>query len=230
MDTRPKKILEIQHELLKVNMVLIIENLLTMALIRGHGQFLPTKEEIKYLYYMKNIMRIILVCFVLSFLVGCNNSLNERGNVISHFEKSEISQYIDFDSEVQVLDSDCLLKFKESLSGIIWDEKTTLNLGISFVPKVSSNPFSHYKGEKKWLCFYISTISEMDTTYSYEAYYFNNYFNSLNPCYFDEQNITRVDSVIEIIPNLLILEENCILNITKTDLTPGVFEKVDYIQ
>lgn len=169
---------------------------------------------------------------ILVFSVGCENEkFNDKDkSVISFFKKGKISPFIDFDNDIQVLDNDCLLKFTESLLGIVWSDNDSLIRGISFTPKVSNNPYSHLKGEKKWLCFHVSSIDGKDTTYSYEAYYFNGYFNALNPCYFDSPNTLRVDSVIEIVPNLLILKENCILNITRTDLAPGVFEKVDYIQ
>ncbi len=174
---------------------------------------------------MKN-KATVFISLILILSLGCTNSINEKEDTISHFKKSKISSFIDFDNEVQVLDNECLLTFKESLLDIIWSHNDSLIRGISFIPKVSNNPYSHFKGEKKWLCFFISTIEGKDTNYTYEAYYFNGHFNSMNPCHFENKNIIRVDSDIEIIPHLSILENNCVLKITNTDLAPGVFKKV----
>lgn len=160
------------------------------------------------------------------FLVLYSCSRGESNKTITHFKKSEISKYIDFTNEVQPIEGDCLKQIKKSLTDVIWGPSTGINHAISFSPKNYNNPYKKYRGNQKWICFFVSEVQEKDTTYSFETYHYNSYLHSFKPCYFEPNNVIRVDTVIDITPKLEFLKNNCVLEVTRTDFEEGVFKQV----
>lgn len=174
-------------------------------------------------------MKAILIILLGLMIWRCTE---EDGNLIyvHEIKESNVSNYIDFNSEIKFMDTNCLNQFREALNGIIWDkDKVSLEFGFSFQPLKIQNKYNSKNYEEKFILFKLNEIkndlnSKNDTTSLYELYYLSSYSESLKPCYLIKDNTLLVDSIIDISPKISYLKNNCIMEFTRTDIVPGVFE------
>jgi hypothetical protein len=175
-------------------------------------------------------MKIILIILLGFIILRCTVKNDVNLNYIKEIKNSELKKYIDFESEIIFMDTNCLNQFRNALHKIIWDkDKVSLEFGFLFQPIKIENKYQSTSHVEKFILFKLKELnrafnSNNDTITSYEVYYLNSYSESLKPCYLLKNNTLLVDSIIDISPDISYLKNNCIMEFTRTDIVPGVFE------
>src|SRR5690554_3766347 len=175
-------------------------------------------------------MKIILIILLGFIILRCTVKNDVNLNYIKEIKNSELKKYIDFESEIMFMDTNCLNQFRNALHKIIWDkDKVSLEFGFLFQPIKIENKYQSKSHVEKFILFKLKELnralnSSNDTITSYEVYYLNSYSESLKPCYLLKNNTLLVDSIIDISPDISYLKNNCIMEFTRTDIVPGVFE------
>ena len=163
--------------------------------------------------------------FILLLFCNCKADTEQESSEISLLKKSKISNYIDFEKPIKILNSECLNQYTLSLDKIIWNKsKMTLGYGVEFYPVKTKNKYHNENSDEKYVLLFVKEHSNEDTTYTFEAYYVSKALKSLKPCYFHDHSTIFVDSIYDIVPNFKDYETSCIIREFKSNSVPGVWE------
>lgn len=179
-------------------------------------------KEMKYLY---------ILLLVLGISCSENNFENPyKSEVEAKVENGLLGSYID-KNIYEILEEECLNQIVLSLEGVLWnsDLNNKISFGINFKPKSIINK-SELKSKKdaKWLAFERIEIREsIDTSYFVEVYVYEKELNSFKPCHLLENGAIYIDSLFLITPDLKVLDNNCILEVTNNNMKKGVWREVD---